>query len=99
MLGFTSLTLISKAQCCSYYLAFPLLNGVMLHAVLPEVGVGLMKAVPWLPKPMINWIAPKCHSHKDLHSLKSASRPMPHLALIQVDTQVCPTKVQVSIWC
>lgn len=70
------------------YANYPVLasvNKVSLHAMLPEVEVVLVKAVPWPCRLTLNWAVPESHSFKGLCTIRNL--PM------QAQTQVCLTRV------
>lgn len=69
MLGFTTTEVSSRAQSCAYYPVLPPENRVLYHAILPEVGVVLVKLDPWPPGLMLNWIVLGSYSHKELLNL------------------------------
>jgi hypothetical protein len=48
ILSFTGLALISKAQSCAYFPILPPADRILLHDVLPEVGVGVSLLTTWL---------------------------------------------------
>lgn len=54
VLGFISPALSSKPKSWAYYTVLALVNGDLLHTMLPKFEVMFVKAVLWLPRLMLN---------------------------------------------
>jgi hypothetical protein len=76
----------------------PPVNGILLHAMLSNVVIVLVKTVPWLPRLILSWVTSETHSHKNLHSLRDVLGPCHRIWRFKLK-QVHPTRVQNCTWC
>lgn len=96
-LGFTSLILNSMTNSCTYYPVLPLVNGVMSHAMLPEVGVLLLKAVPSPPMLMLSQMDHE--SHKATPAQLGDDHPGQEPRLSHQDAALCLVLQKVKMLC
>lgn len=69
LLVFISPVLSFQTNYCVCYPVLPVSDRFLHHTVLPEVGVMLVKTVPWPSRLVLSWVIPESDNSKNLHTL------------------------------